>query len=72
MNELDLATLIGQADRELLVQGMQALHAQRVAAWNAQNSYAHKAGQVALNQAAFGIDETAAMLRRLGAGPSVL
>lgn len=72
MNELDLAALMGQADRDLLVQGMQALHAQRVAAWSAQNSYAHRSGQVALNQAAFSIDEAVTMLRRLGAGPSIL
>ena len=72
MTELDLNTWLGQADRDLLVQGVQALHAQRVAAWNSQNAHANLTGQVALNPGAFGIDEAASMLRRLGAGPSVL
>jgi hypothetical protein len=72
METLDLAGLVGQEDRDLLVQGMQALHAQRVAAWNAQNAYANRSGQVALNSAAFGIDEAARMLRRLGSAPSSL
>jgi len=72
MEDLDLTPLVGKADRDLLVQGMQALHTQRVAAWNAQNAYANRTGQIALGQAAFGIDEAAAMLRRMGAGASVL
>lgn len=70
MEELDLTNLIGKADRDLLVQGIQALHAQRVAAWNSQNAFAHRTNQVVLNQAAFGIDEAVQMLRRLGAAPS--
>lgn len=69
---LNLESLIGKVDRDLLVQGMQALHAQRIAAWNSQNAFAFRTGQAALNQAAFGIEEAANMLRRLGAGPGSL
>lgn len=70
MAKLDLEKLIGKADRDLFVLGMQALHAQRVAAWNAQNAHAHLTGQTALNAVAFGLDAAAAMLRRLGAAPN--
>lgn len=69
---MNLEELVGKADRDLLVQALQALHAQRVSAWNAQNAYANRTGQAPLNADVFGIDEAAAMLRRLGAGPSVL
>lgn len=72
MPELDLTAWLGQADRDLLVQAVQALHAQRVAAWHSQNAHANLVGQVALNPGAFGIDEAAAMLRRIGAAPSVV
>lgn len=69
--QLDLEKLVGKADRDLLVQGMQALHDQRVAAWKSQNAHAQLTGQMTLNQEAFGIDHAAAMLRRLGASPSL-
>ncbi len=59
-----------KADRDLLVQGMQALYAQRLAAWNSQNAYASRTGQVVFNRAAFGLDEAYDMLSRLGAAPS--
>jgi hypothetical protein len=72
MEQLDLEALIGKADRDLLVQGMQALHSQRLAAWHAQNAFANRVGQPAIDQASFGLDEAAQMLRRLGAAPSVL
>lgn len=72
MKELDLERLIGKADRDMLVHGMQALHEQRVAAWKSQNAYARSTGQVVLDQAAFGIDAAASMLQRLGAAPSSL
>ncbi len=70
LNALDLESLVGKADRDLLVHGMQALHAQRLAAWNSQNAFALRTGQVAVDRSAFGLDEASDMLRRLGAAPS--
>lgn len=68
--ELDLKALVGDADRTMLVAGLQALHRERVAAWNAAVSVAiiRNEKQPAMEQ--FGLDEVAGMLRRVGAGPS--
>lgn len=68
--ELDLKALVGEADRTMLVAGLQALHRERVAAWNAAVSVAiiRNEKQPAMEQ--FGLDEVAGMLRRVGAGPS--
>lgn len=64
--------LLASTGRNLLIRGLQALHRERVAAYNAQTSYACGSGQAALNEAAFGIAEVAAMLRAAGAAPSSL
>lgn len=69
-NELNLKALVSDADRTMLVAGLQALHRERVAAWNAAVSVAiiRNEKQPAMEQ--FGIDEAAGMLRRVGAAPS--
>lgn len=69
-NELDLKALVSDADRTMLVAGLQALHRERVAAWNAAVSVAiiRNEKQPAMEQ--FGIDEVAGMLRRVGAAHS--
>lgn len=69
-NELDLKALVGEADRTLLVAGLQALHRERVAAWSAATSVAIIRGEKQPAMELFGIDEAAAILRRVGAAPS--
>lgn len=69
-SELDLKALVGDADRTMLVAGLQALHRERVAAWNAALSVAIIRNEKQLDRAQFGIDEVAGMLRRVGAAPS--
>ena len=69
-NELDLNTLVGAADRTLLVAGLQALWRERVAARNAAISVAIIKGQDQPKDEMFGIDEVADMLRRVGSEPS--
>lgn len=64
--------LLATTGRDLLVRALQALHRERVAAYNAQNSFAYSSGQTALNEAAFGIAEVVAMLRAAGAAPNSL
>jgi len=61
MIELDLESPVGNSDSDLVVQGMQAPHAQQVGASSARNAYARRTEQTALNQATFGIDEAATM-----------
>lgn len=69
-SELDLKSLVTEADRTLLVAGLQALHRERVAAWNAAVSVAIIRGEKQPAMELFGIDEVATMLRRVGAAPS--
>ncbi len=69
-NELDLKALVGDADRTILVAGLQALHRERVAAWHAAVSVAIIRNEAHPAMEQFGIDEVAAMLRRVGAAPS--
>lgn len=69
-NELDLKAIVGEADRTMLVAGLQALHRERVAAWNAAVSVAIIRGDKQPAMELFGIDEASAMLRRVGAAPS--
>lgn len=69
-NELDLKAFVGEADRTLLVAGLQALHRERVAAWNAAVSVAIIRGEKQPGMELFGIDEASTMLRRVGAAPS--
>lgn len=69
-NSLDLKALVGEADRTILVAGLQALHRERVAAWNAATSVANIRGELAPGMEPFGLDEAAEMLRRVGAAPS--
>lgn len=65
--------LIGSApERDLLVTALQALHRERVAAWNAQTSWANQNGHEALQSNAFGIDQVSTALRRIGAAASPL
>lgn len=69
-NELDLKALVGEEDRTLLVAALQALHRERVAAWNAAVSVAIIRGDTQPAMEQFGIDEVSTMLRRVGAAPS--
>lgn len=69
-NELDLKSLVGETDRTLLVAGLQSLHRERVAAWNAAVSVAIIRGEKQPAMEQFGIDEVSTMLRRVGAAPS--
>lgn len=69
-NELDLKALVSGADRTMLVAGLQALHRERVAAWNAAVSVAIIRNEKPPAMEQFGIDEVAGMLRRVGAAPS--
>lgn len=68
--KLDLNALVDAKDRTLLVAGLQALWRERVAARNSMESVASINGQPLANDAMFGIDEVAAMLRRVGAAPA--
>lgn len=69
-NELDLKALVGDADRTLLVAGLQSLHRERVAAWNAAVSVAIIRGERQPSMEMFGIDEVSGILHRVGAAPS--
>lgn len=69
-NQLDLKALVGDQDRTILVAGLQALHRERVAAWNAATSVASIRGEMPPSMEPFGLDEAAEMLRRVGAAPS--
>lgn len=68
--DLDLKTLVGDADRTILLAGLQALHRERVAAWNAAVSVAIIRNEKQPDMEQFGIDDVAGMLRRVGAAPS--
>jgi hypothetical protein len=69
-DELDLRELVSESDRSLLVAGLQALYRERNAAWNAAISVAILRGQKQPEAELFGLEEAAAMLRRVGAAPS--
>ena len=69
-NPLDLKTLVGEADRTILVAGLQALHRERLAAWNAAISVAIIRGDEQPARELFGLSEVSGMLRRVGAAPS--
>lgn len=69
-NDLDLKAIVSDADRTILVAGLQALHRERVAAWNAAVSVAIIRGERQPGMELFGIDEAATILRRVGAAPS--
>jgi len=69
-NEMDLKSLVGEADRTLLIRGLQSLHRERVAAWHSASGAAIDRGAEQPDMKMFGIDEVATMLRRVGAAPS--
>lgn len=69
-NELDLKALVGDADRTMLVAGLQALHRERVAAWNSAVSVAIIRNEKQPDREQFGLNEVTEMLRRVGASPS--
>lgn len=69
---IDLTDMVGKEDRDLIVTAMQALHRERVSAWNSATSYAHQHGMDAPGMELFGINEAATMLRRIGAAPAPL
>lgn len=69
-NKLDLEALVGEAERTLLVAGLQALWRERVAAMNAAISVAIIGGHQQSEESIFGITEVTEMLRRVGAAPS--
>lgn len=69
-NELDLKALVCEADRTMLVAGLQALWRERVAAMNAAVSVAIIGGHQQPEDSIFGITEVTEMLRRVGAAPS--
>ncbi|ADC45351.1 MULTISPECIES: hypothetical protein [Cupriavidus] len=69
-NELELRTMVGEADRTLLVAGLQALHRERLAAYNAAVYVAFIRGELHPPMAMFGLDEVHTMLRRVGAAPA--
>lgn len=66
---IDLANMVGKEDRDLIVTAVQALHRERVAAWNSATSYAHQHGKDTPDMELFGINEAMGMLRRIGAAP---
>jgi hypothetical protein len=68
--ELDLRALVSDEDRTLLVAGLQALHRERVAAYNAAVSVAIIRGDQQPGRELFGLSEASDMLRRVGAAPS--
>lgn len=70
--ELDLKDVVGKADRDLLVAGLQALHRERVGAWNAQCAFAFRMGREPMPRESFGIDEVVGLLRRIGSGPGTV
>ncbi|MEL7968091.1 hypothetical protein AAG587_17110 [Vreelandella neptunia] len=67
---IDLTNMVGTEDRDLIVAAIQALHLERVAAWNSATSFAHLHGKDAPDMELFGINEAVGMLHRLGAAPS--
>lgn len=68
--DLDLLALVGEADRAVLVAGLQALARERNAAYNAAISVAVMRGAPQPPRELFGLDEVNTMLRRVGAGNS--
>lgn len=66
---IELAELIGQDNRDLIVTAVQALHRERVRAWNTAREHAELAGGTPPSQDVFGLPEVNSMLRRLGAAP---
>lgn len=68
-SELNLEALVSASDRDLLIAGLQALHRERVAAWNSAISVAILAGREQPGWEVFGLAEAAEMLRRVGAAP---
>ncbi|AOZ11158.1 hypothetical protein [Cupriavidus malaysiensis] len=69
-NKLDLQSLLEEADRLILVAGLQALLRERIAAYNTAISVAIGRGAPQPARSMFGLDEAHAMLRRVGAAPS--
>lgn len=69
-NELDLKALVSDDDRTMLVAGLQALHRERVAAWNVAVSVAIIQNEKQPDREQFGLNEVTEMLRRVGAAPS--
>lgn len=67
--DLDLETVVGKADRDLLVSG---LHRVRVGAWNAQCAFAFRMGGVPMPRESFGIDEVVGLRRCIDAGPGTV
>lgn len=67
-SQINLTALVGQADRDLLVTGLQALWRERVTAWNCACSVVPH-GMSAPDRNDFGIAEVDDLLRRLGAAP---
>ncbi|MBA9846586.1 hypothetical protein [Ralstonia pickettii] len=70
LKELDLRAVIGEADRALLVAGLQALLRERLAAYNTAVSVAILRGEPHPPREMFGLDEANNILRRVGAAPS--
>ena len=66
---LDLHAFMAKDDRALIVTALQALHRERVSAWNAVQDVASLRGNKSPPRELFGIDEVAEMLRRVGAAP---
>lgn len=64
-----LTVLLSRPGRDLVVTGLQALHRERVAAWNAASVVAFSRDQAAPDMEMFGLDEVSDMLRKLGAAP---
>ena len=58
-----------QLSRDLIVTALQALHRERVSAWNSADRYAADRGLLAPEKALFGIDDVGESLRLLGAAP---
>lgn len=66
---IDLNALVGPKERELFVNGLQALHRERLAAFHVASRLCFGTQRVPDRQQ-FGLEEVAALLKRVGSCPS--
>ena len=65
-----LTDMLGKQRRDPIVAGLQALHRERVAAWDTTAAIAFSKGEKPLSRELFSTDEVAELLRIIGAAPS--
>jgi hypothetical protein len=69
VNQFDLESLVGNANRILIIRGLQALHRDRVDAWNLLSGIAIDRGIEPPAIQLFAVQEVSDLLKSIGAGP---